>query len=101
MYDVLLKGEDPAKSCFGDQFWNEFFLLRPKVSVLEAEMAKVMTSVTASTTTSTGGGDGSGGGGNSAQASTQAAAIKNNLNLLFGECLDNLGEEHHIKVLKW
>ena len=30
MYEVLLRGEDPQIS-FGQQFWNEFFLLKPKV----------------------------------------------------------------------
>ena len=31
MYEVLLRGEDP-EIVFGQQFWNEFFLLKPKVS---------------------------------------------------------------------
>ena len=30
MYEVLLRGEDP-QIVFGQQFWNEFFLLKPKV----------------------------------------------------------------------
>jgi len=31
MYEVLLRGEEPQMT-FGQQFWNEFFLLKPKVN---------------------------------------------------------------------
>ena len=41
MYDVLMKGEDPTLSTFGDNFWSEFFLLKPKVAHLEGELMKL------------------------------------------------------------
>ena len=31
MYEVLGRGEEPERSAFGETFWAEFFLLRPKV----------------------------------------------------------------------
>ena len=40
MYEVLLRGEDPVTS-FGPNFWCDFFLLKPKVMVMEAETAKL------------------------------------------------------------
>jgi hypothetical protein len=73
MYDVLLRGDDPEAS--SPSFWAEFFLLRPKTGVLEAEVAKM-----------------------SAEA-IAAPPVRDNLNALFEECVANLGEEHHIKVV--
>ena len=63
MYEVLLRGEDPQISC-GQQFWNEFFLLKPKATHLEVEMSKL--------------------------TSDQFIACRPNLNRLFEECLLNL-----------
>ena len=40
MYEVLLRGEDPQIS-FGQQFWNEFFLLKPKVCKREKSDARL------------------------------------------------------------
>ncbi len=75
MYDVLLRGEDPRRSsAFGDTFWAEFFLVRPKMAVLEAELSKVA-------------------------GPDASPALRVNLNALFEECLRNLGEEHHIRVV--
>jgi hypothetical protein len=70
----LLRGEDPEKSSFGEHFWSEFFLLRPKVIVLEAELAKLT-------------------------SPEQFLAARANLNRLFEECVANLSEEHHIRVV--
>ena len=63
MYEVLLKGEDPL-TVFGQQFWNEFFLLKPKVTHLEVEMTKL--------------------------TANQFMACRLNLNRLFEECVTNL-----------
>lgn len=42
MYECLVRGDDTDRhSTFGTNFWAEFFLLRPKISVLEAEIGKV------------------------------------------------------------
>ncbi len=89
MYDVLLRGDEPSKSSFGESFWAEFFLLRPKIALLEAEVGKALIAAAASPAESA----------LLASASPAHAGIKRNLNLLFGECLANLGEEHHIRVV--
>jgi hypothetical protein len=49
---------------FGQQFWNEFFLLKPKVSHLEVEMTRLSTE--------------------------QFISCRQNLNRLFEECVTNL-----------
>ena len=42
MYECLTRGDDTDRHpTFGNNFWAEFFLLRPKISVLEAEIGKV------------------------------------------------------------
>merc|ERR1712227_987427 len=41
MYDVLLKGEPPSTSSFGETFWSEFFLLKPKINHFENELCKL------------------------------------------------------------
>ena len=42
MYECLARGDDTDRhATFGGNFWAEFFLLRPKISVLEAEIGKV------------------------------------------------------------
>ena len=42
MYECLTRGDDTDRhATFGGNFWGEFFLLRPKISVLEAEIGKV------------------------------------------------------------
>lgn len=63
MYEVLLRGDDP-QIAFGQQFWNEFFLLKPKVSHLESEMTKL--------------------------SQDQFNSCRANLNRLFEECVANL-----------
>lgn len=73
MYDVILKGENPTTSTFGETFWSEFFLLKPKVNHLETELTKM----------------------NHEQVTT----ARQNLNMLFEQSLLNLSEEHHIRVV--
>ena len=42
MYECLTRGDDTDRHpTFGNNFWAEFFLLRPKISVLETEIGKV------------------------------------------------------------
>ena len=73
MYDVLLKGEPPSTSSFGDTFWSEFFLLKPKINHFETELCKLN--------------------------HEQVSAARINLNTLFEQSLINLTEEHHIRVV--
>jgi hypothetical protein len=73
MYDVLLRGEDPSLSSFGDTFWAEFFLLKPKISHFESELTKMN--------------------------HEQVMSARSNLNALFEKSLINLAEEHHIRVV--
>ena len=73
MYDVLLKGENPTSSTFGETFWSEFFLLKPKINHLENELTKMN--------------------------HEQVTSARVNLNMLFEQSLLNLAEEHHIRVV--
>ena len=73
MYDVLLKGENPTASSFGESFWSEFFLLKPKINHFETELYKLN--------------------------HEQVSAARLNLNTLFEQSLINLSEEHHIRVV--
>ena len=73
MYDVLLKGETPSASSFGETFWSEFFLLKPKIAHFENELCKLN--------------------------HEQVSAARINLNTLFEQSLLNLTEEHHIRVV--
>lgn len=73
MYEVLLKGENPTSSSFGQTFWAEFFLLKPKVNYFETELCKLN--------------------------HEQVSAARVNLNTLFEQSLLNLAEEHHIRVV--
>ena len=73
MYDILLKGENLNESSFGDTYWSEFYLLKPKVNYLESEMIKM--------------------------TPEQVTNARLNLNTLFEQSLNNLAEEHHIRVV--
>ncbi len=73
MYDVLLRGDDPTSSSFGQPFWSEFFLLKPKISHFEAELHKLNPE--------------------------QLMAARVNLNTLFEQSLCNLSSDHHIRVV--
>ena len=73
MYDLLLKGEDPEDASQNDRFWPEFFLLRPKIAVLEAELGKLNVD--------------------------QLQRARPNLNRLFERCTASLGEDHPIRCV--
>lgn len=62
IYELLFRGEDPAKT--NTEFWNEFFLLQPNVDSLEGEFSKL--------------------------TNEQLIAVKDNINLMFTQCIDML-----------
>nr|CAD7262503.1 unnamed protein product [Timema shepardi] len=68
-FDV--EGEDPALG--NPNFWDEVFLLKPKVSSLEAEIQKLN--------------------------GEQLVSLKDNINTLFKHCITTLGHEHNIRVV--
>nr|CAG4646860.1 EOG090X027A [Megafenestra aurita]SVE92257.1 EOG090X027A [Megafenestra aurita] len=70
IYEAFFRGEDQSSG--NPNFWDEFFLLKPKVGVIETELAKLN--------------------------SEQLATIKENLNTLFSKCVYMLGHEHQIRV---
>lgn len=71
MYDVLLKESDGQIIIIqeAEQFWSEFFLLKPKIGHLESELMKMNVE--------------------------QVAAARANINQLFEQSLANLSEQHH------
>lgn len=71
IYELFFKGEDPSLG--NPNFWDELFLLKPKVSSLEAEIQKLN--------------------------GEQLIAIKENISALFKHCIATLGHEHHIRVV--
>lgn len=71
IYESFFKGEDLTNG--NPNFWDELFLLKPKISHLEAEMQKI--------------------------SGDQLLAIKDNLNTLFAHCIETLGHEHNIRVV--
>ena len=78
MYECLTRGDDTDRHpTFGNNFWAEFFLLRPKISVLETEIGKVGAEALAA----------------------NAGGARSNLNRLFAECVDNLSSDHAIRVV--
>ena len=62
IYEVLMRGEDPRND--NAQFWEEFFLLQPNVEALESEFLKL--------------------------SGEQMGLVKNNINMLFIECIQIL-----------
>lgn len=91
MYELLWKPEDPRQS--QPAFWDEFFLLRPKIGQLEADVAKLSaeqlhhpTAAVAATSLSS-------------SSSSSCGGVRANLQALFGECVANLAHEHHIRVV--
>lgn len=62
IYELLFRGEDPAKT--NTEFWNEFFLLQTNVDSLEGEFSKL--------------------------TNEQLIAVKDNINLMFTQCIDML-----------
>lgn len=77
MYEQLFRHENSSDnemaSTNPDQFWSEFFLLKPKVAALESELLKL--------------------------SPDQLVQCREQINALFINSLDNLGAEHHIKVV--
>ncbi|XP_044738483.1 armadillo-like helical domain-containing protein 3 isoform X2 [Chrysoperla carnea] len=71
IYESFLKGDDLEKT--NPTFWDELFLLKPKVVNLENEIQKLN--------------------------SDQLVALKENINSLFWHCIETLGHEHHIRVV--
>lgn len=70
IYEAFFRGEDLASG--NPNFWDEFFLLKPKVNVIETELSKL--------------------------SSEQINLLKDNLNTLFSKCVSMLGHDHHIRV---
>nr|SVE70289.1 EOG090X027A [Daphnia similis]SVE70913.1 EOG090X027A [Daphnia similis]SVE71544.1 EOG090X027A [Daphnia similis]SVE72177.1 EOG090X027A [Daphnia similis] len=70
IYEAFFRGEDQASG--NSNFWDEFFLLKPKVGVIEAELVKLNCE--------------------------QLGLIKENLNTLFSKCVFMLGHEHQMRV---
>lgn len=64
IYEIFFRGEDPSQN--NAEFWNEFFLLQPNIDCLEAEFSKL--------------------------TSEQLIGIKENINLIFTQCIDMLSE---------
>lgn len=71
IYESFFKGEDLTKN--NASFWDEFFLLKPKVMQLEAEIQKIPLE--------------------------QLGIVKDNINSLFIKCIETLGHEHNIRVV--
>ncbi len=67
---LSVQGEDQAPG--NPNFWDEFFLLKPKVAALEAELNKLN--------------------------AEQLTAVKDNVHTLFAKCVAALGHEHHMRV---
>lgn len=72
MYDLLLRGENAEAY---NRFWPEFFLLRPKITVLESEIHKLSVELLSSHN------------------------VRRNINALFEECVTTLGDDHHIRIV--
>lgn len=70
IYELLLRGENPAQS--NPEFWNEFFLLQPNVDSLETEFAKL--------------------------SGDQLLAVRENIGIVFGQCIQMLDEDHPKRV---
>lgn len=70
IYECLLKGEDISNH--NVQFWKEFFLLKPKVATIENEIQKMSVE--------------------------QLQVAKQNINLLFNQCIETLDQQQGIRV---
>ncbi|XP_063221332.1 armadillo-like helical domain-containing protein 3 [Bacillus rossius redtenbacheri] len=71
IYESFFKGEDPTLG--NPNFWDEFFLLKPKVASLEAEIQKL--------------------------SADQWLSVKESINMLFRQCVATLGHDHNIRVV--
>lgn len=70
IYECIFKGDDMSAN--NALFWDEFFLLKPKVSIIEAEIQKMTLE--------------------------QFAAAKQNINLVFNQGIDVLDQQNSIRV---
>jgi len=70
IYEAFFRGEDISAG--NPNIWDEFFLLKPKVGVIEAELTKLN--------------------------AEQLVTLKDQLNNLFAKCVSMLGHDHHIRV---
>lgn len=71
IYESFFRGEDLSAN--NPMFWDELFLLKPKVSHLENEVQKITPEMLGS--------------------------VKDNINTLFSQCVDTLGHEHNIRIM--
>ncbi|XP_050679143.1 armadillo-like helical domain-containing protein 3 [Leptidea sinapis] len=71
IYESFFRGEDLTSE--NPTFWDEFFLLKPKISQLESEMNKL--------------------------TSEQLLNMKDNINLLVNQCIEMLGQDHQIRLV--
>ncbi|XP_046977824.1 armadillo-like helical domain-containing protein 3 [Vanessa cardui] len=71
IYESFFRGEDLTSD--NPTFWDEFFLLKPKIPQLEAEIQKLSVE--------------------------QLTNLKDNINLLVLQCIEMLGQEHHIRLV--
>lgn len=69
IYESFFRGEDLTLN--NPIFWDELFLLKPKVVQLEAEIQKL--------------------------TPEQIGLLKDNINLFFSKCVDTLGQEHQLR----
>lgn len=72
IYESYFRGEDLTAN--NATFWDELFLLKPKVAQLEAEIQKL--------------------------TPEQINSLKDNINVLFAKCVDTLGQEHQLRLVK-
>ncbi|XP_063826710.1 armadillo-like helical domain-containing protein 3 [Ostrinia nubilalis] len=71
IYESFFRGEDLTSD--NPTFWDEFFLLKPKIPQLEAEIHKLSVE--------------------------QLNNMKDSINLLVTQCIEMLGQEHHIRLV--
>ncbi|XP_053604682.1 armadillo-like helical domain-containing protein 3 isoform X2 [Plodia interpunctella] len=71
IYESFFRGEDLTSD--NPTFWDEFFLLKPKIPQLEAEILKL--------------------------SAEQLINMKESINLLVSQCIEMLGQEHHIRLV--
>lgn len=71
IYESFFRGDDLSKN--NPTFWDELFLLKPKISHLESEIQKI--------------------------TPDQLGVVKENINELFSQCVETLGHEHNIRIM--